>query len=987
MPDIQIKVILCPNQDFQGEDPPLDSWPGARGVTVRLTKKPKAARNGPHTSDATDSDGLIGLRSVAEGSYSVAVPDVPEFWKCVKRDVTVTAEEGQVHTVLLVPEKGHQLVLWDLSYDDPATGSGSLRDVRIEVAAGAGFRHEFRSGDDGRVDAVAPLGNVTVTFEDAGPEGRKLLPPKEKLTVPVSTAKNPQPRPVKYAPEIRLSVKPVAEPLSGGEQPLEGAVVTLQFNGRSLQQTLEKDKTQVSFPRLAPGIYGITVAPPAEGMALVEAPPDISLQPGDIALVTVSFKEKQKIRGRVETEDGKLVTQDVRLRISGAGGRVECTATGGTFETFVAPDGPLTIGVVSGQKLGIADIPLAPSADERRVLSPAQETVVTLEYEHAIKGRAIDEQGRLVPDAKIDIYDAAQGQIATIQADRNGRYIYGVAAAGKYFVAQHPEQDTAIVREPVEVHSTGYRDVRILAALERASGEAMTDLSAYPVLTEEVATTGGFPAPSGAGPGSDYGQTVDQVMRDVLGWRPSTDVSGFQAALAGTFQLREVEGHTEWTWQQRGYSVQADMGALTGAQASIYARAKSALDQIQPLVAGLTPLNPALFTPEEREAIRTVVATELAELVSELSFTGGPRIQRVDELFTLLTGESIARVRQNPDHVRGHLGTLRQRFALTVDQVSTVDDERMLTNFRITVEQVLALQTSWHSDRGLLSGVGAQTSLGTLLIWLSRGLDAVVESVEEVDFTLDSVFIDAAQRQVVELRLAGMTVDVPDLPLKNGAASPYSFDPQEPPLLLSDLLDWVTRASRDEGPRLIQDAGKDGVLAFAPVLDRLRHLVHGVRKLARHSITMPAGMRTPRVHRALDVLAGQLDQAAYLAELVQEAAAPQISEAWWADNLQDAQSPFPAQIPLTKPSTGKTGPLWVVIRGSNFRGPATVVLTPSGRADLPVLFAPCTVQGPSFAYAGVASHGSVLNSPGATWRVSLINSDATQSDEIDVLPV
>ena len=72
-------------------------------------------------------------------------------------------------------------------------------------------------------------------------------------------------------------------------------------------------------------------------------------------------------------------------------------------------------------------------------------------------------------------------------------------------------------------------------------------------------------------------------------------MAGFQAALTGAFQLREVEGHTQWAWQQRGYAVQADMGALTGAQASIYARARSALDQLLPLLAGLTSLNPALW--------------------------------------------------------------------------------------------------------------------------------------------------------------------------------------------------------------------------------------------------------------------------------------------------------------------------------------------------------------------------------------------------------
>ena len=153
-------------------------------------------------------------------------------------------------------------------------------------------------------------------------------------------------------------------------------------------------------------------------------------------------------------------------------------------------------------------------------------------------------------------------------------------------------------------------------------------------------------------------------MRDVLGWRPSADVGGFQAALAGAFQLQEVEGHTEWTWQQRGYAVQADMGALTGAQASIYARAKSALEQIQPLLAGLTPINPALYPPQDLETIRTVVTAELTELVSEL----GSKAARVSSgsissLRLLARAKAAANI--DPDRVKARSAPAR-RFGLTV---------------------------------------------------------------------------------------------------------------------------------------------------------------------------------------------------------------------------------------------------------------------------------------------------------------------------------
>jgi hypothetical protein len=517
-------------------------------------------------------------------------------------------------------------------------------------------------------------------------------------------------------------------------------------------------------------------------------------------------------------------------------------------------------------------------------------------------------------------------------------------------------------------------------------GEAVTDLSAYPVLTEEVSTTGP-PAPSAGGPGAGgpgagYGQTIDQVIRDVLGWRPSGDVSGFQAALTGAFSLREVEGHTEWSWQQRGYAVQADMGALTGAQASIYARGRSALDQIQPLLAGLTTLNPAAYEPQDLEAIRSVVGTELQELVSELALEGGPRIQRVDQLFSLLLGEGRKSRSMNPDLVQGNLGTLRERFALTVDEIQTVDEERIVTNFRIIVEQVLALHASWNFDRQLLSGVGPKAALGTILIWLSRGLEAVCESVADLMFALDSVYVDAAQRQVIELRFANLVVqDVPEVPLQGNPPRtlPESLRGDEAPMFLSDLLDWVLRVSRDEGPRIIQDAGKDGVLAFTPVLNKLRVLIRAAGQIARERNArnaMPAGMRTPRVDRAIKVLADQLDEAANLASLVRVEAAPQIAYVTIS----------PDKV-IDMPRAHRPQQIETMLTGSNFRGPATAILMAEDDEDLPEQRASATVITPSTAKATFNNPGSDPNNAGTTWVVSIVNNDGTQSVPIEVLRV
>jgi hypothetical protein len=513
--------------------------------------------------------------------------------------------------------------------------------------------------------------------------------------------------------------------------------------------------------------------------------------------------------------------------------------------------------------------------------------------------------------------------------------------------------------------------------------EAFTDLASYPVLTEEITTTG-VPAPvSGgtAGTGAGYGPAVDQVIRDVLGWRPSGDVAGFQAALNGAFQLKEVQGHTEWTWQQRGYAVQADMGALTGAQASIYARAKSALDQITPLLTGLTAINPALYPPQDLEAIRTIVSTELNELVTELALEGGPRIQRVDELFGLLLGSHRSR---NPDRVNGQLGQLRDRFGLTVDEVNTLDEERMITNFRVIVDQVMSLEASWQTDKKLFSresiaSPDSRTSFGTVLIWLSRSLEAVCESVDDLTFAMDSVFVDAAQRQVIELRFDHLG---PEMTVTStGGPKP----PGEPPILLSDLLDWVTRASRDEGPRIIQDAGKDGVVAFAPVLERLRFLIRATRDIIRDHHGLPPGLRTPRVKRAFDVLADQLKTAAELAVSVRRQEPPTISAAWVGTAPDAADGNLFDQVSATSATPLPSGTkVNIGLLGSGFRADTIALLQLDGRPDLPEQQARVNTSQPSVASVEFAVPPQLHHAGRATWLVSVANRDGTHSNEVPV---
>jgi hypothetical protein len=388
---------------------------------------------------------------------------------------------------------------------------------------------------------------------------------------------------------------------------------------------------------------------------------------------------------------------------------------------------------------------------------------------------------------------------------------------------------------------------------------AVEDAVAYPVLTEEI----GFPpsplaAPpggrSGGRSGTSLGQTVMSAVSDVLGWKAKADdPRGFIGALTASFTCADVDGHTQCTWTPRTYAVQSDLsGGITGAQASLYSRAQDALNQSLPLLDGLYPLDPEADA-EDVAALKGIARSQLNELVNELGVAGGPRVSRVNQYFQLLLqdpGESFPPLPgtplfTDPDQIHGTLGKLRDELGLnftTQDFVNTVADEQDLSSFRILSDYVTSLAQSWINNLRFF-GLGTATPFfGTQLVLLSRQLSVVAESVDEVRFTLDSVFIGPAERQTLALQ----------------------FDPSvsKDSLFAEDLFNWIQSFATDEGPRLIQDGGKFGVrFSFLPIARQLQGLV----RTAHDPNLLDHGFRTFRVQRALKQLGEQLDELVTLA--------------------------------------------------------------------------------------------------------------------------
>ena len=397
--------------------------------------------------------------------------------------------------------------------------------------------------------------------------------------------------------------------------------------------------------------------------------------------------------------------------------------------------------------------------------------------------------------------------------------------------------------------------LRGMRAAAKTAKSPLADLAAYPILTEEV----GYPpsplaTPSGGRGGSGgsnapLGQIVTKAMSDVLGWKiKDGDTKGFMGALTQSFTLTEVEGHVQSTWTPRTYAAQTDLGGgITGAQASIYARGQEALGQSLPLLDGLYALDPEA-DQEDVTALKSVVKSQFTELVNELAFLSGPRISRVNQYFGLLLMDARGGLNfpplhtADPDKIKGTLGNLRDVLGLNFqnqDFVNSIADEQNLSNYRILADYITSLAQSWINNVPFLGLNTANPFFGTQLVLLSRQLQVVAESVDEVRFTLDSVFIGPAERQTTKLN--------------------YPMVPGLQAIFLEDLLSWIHSFSAEEGPRLIQDGGKFAVQnTFTPVVRELLSFVANMPKFPSPVNPMPAGFFAPRVKLAVDDLVDQL---------------------------------------------------------------------------------------------------------------------------------
>jgi hypothetical protein len=368
------------------------------------------------------------------------------------------------------------------------------------------------------------------------------------------------------------------------------------------------------------------------------------------------------------------------------------------------------------------------------------------------------------------------------------------------------------------------------------------------------------------GNGGSLQSIVDCALTEVLGRNLKSDPKAFLNSLNQTFTAKQINGRNEYEWNPRTYAcVQNDLGGtVSGAQASLYHRAKAALNDAMPLLEKLHALNPAA-DQQNMEAMRGIIRTEMIELVNELGATGGPRVQRVDSLFQVIIGSAEENDSSN-ENLGGQLKNLADVFGLSPEHVNTVEEEQNYGNFLIIRDYIVSLRDNWDDYVGE-SESGA--FIGPQLVLLSQALSTIAESVSDVYKIMDLVFLGSSERQAVLIDFRtlksppGMPKDIA-FPLPDGTGYlKKDLARLVPPMTVEGLLSWAWRFGSEEGPALAKTGGKLGIAeALEQTAEKLMILVQAASFVpVRNSAFQREG-----VVRALRDLSFQLYQVKELAK-------------------------------------------------------------------------------------------------------------------------
>lgn len=502
--------------------------------------------------------------------------------------------------------------------------------------------------------------------------------------------------------------------------------------------------------------------------------------------------------------------------------------------------------------------------------------------------------------------------------------------AGEFLLRAFGE-NTAPSESYVSCHS---RSSMTMVLPAPAPAESLVDLTAYPLLTEEVSQGGGPPV-SRTGADGSVGNTASAAISSVLGWRSKTDdPTGFLAAITNAFELNDVEGHVEWTQVSSTsvVSVNADMGAITGAQASILRRAQTMMAEACRILPTIQALKPDA-DPVDCASILSIVVDELGQIPDALSLPNGPIVERVDEIFRLLGASTAANATVPLEGLTGQLQEFRDRYGLMRHWVNNLTQEQTYTDFITVVDYITDIYKSWQMNRGFFSGIGGEPPfLGMSLIRISQLLSVIADKVGQVRYVMESLFIPRSELGTIQMNFGG----------------------DHAPMYFEDLLNWIEKSSIDAATQMRLN-GKDAVITYAKSAKLLHKLVSKCYYEAQKrfgNADIPKAFAAPRASRAIKELADQLDEIQQQARKVNRKPDPQV------------KTIIPA---------GATGT--INLFGAYFQENATIQITPKDAPHSTPIGLTTHVVNSTFMNGAVPSAILPTLHPSTKWRISVLNPD------------
>ncbi len=280
-------------------------------------------------------------------------------------------------------------------------------------------------------------------------------------------------------------------------------------------------------------------------------------------------------------------------------------------------------------------------------------------------------------------------------------------------------------------------------------------------------------------------------------------------------------------------------GQLPTRQTSLLHETKLVVNDALRILDSLQPIRSDADEDRVR-ALKSLVRAGLSSLLDESGRVDRPRKPKVVEVLGHLRGEG--------DTIGGHLAALQRELGIDFsdtldigsmpDGITTTEEAQSAAEFDLLMRYAEILKKRFEEFFNALRDPRDGSFTGRLA-FVSLLLPLVAESVREVEVAMNRFGLGAEERRTVFI--LEQTTDSGSL------------------ISLDGIFSWIKNFALQEGPNLIAQGGRLGLIMVVDVADRLRDLVNQILNPSQPPMPPHPTLDEPLVKDGLAQLAAALD--------------------------------------------------------------------------------------------------------------------------------